>query len=101
MKQQLNNQTKAKSQNCLGTMDVFPVLHRFIARNQSKTGLSNIFIIHNKCKGPPGLVRGVGTAKCPDPDNRHVLIKSNRTIFNIDIQIFKQIQNPNFLTFNF
>ncbi|MDD2306716.1 MAG: hypothetical protein PHP53_18595 [Prolixibacteraceae bacterium] len=45
-------------------------------RFQSKLKLSNIFLIRNKGKGPPGRMRSPGMAYCPTRDNQPVYIEN-------------------------
>lgn len=99
MKQQPNYQTKAKSQNRNGIQDTFSgALSTIISTPfiEGPRGGSNTLLVKNIGKDPPGRWHSPGVAYCLNPDNRPVSIKSNKTLFNIDYQIFKQIQNPNF-----
>jgi len=96
MKQLTSHQTKVKNQirsnssvSLTDALETKILIKPMISR-------SNIFLVQNIGKDPPGRWCSPGVAYCLYADNRPVLLKSDKTLFNIDFQIFKQIQNPNY-----
>lgn len=96
MKKQTNDQTKVKNQFMGINGESLTGAHEATILLKPSSTKSNTIQVQNIGKDPPGRWRSPGVACCLDPDNRPDIIKNNKTLFNIDFQIFKQIQIPNF-----
>lgn len=97
MKQLTNHQTKEKNQiRCINgesitekpetSIPIKPMISR-----------SNIFLVQNIGKDPPGRWHSPGLGYCQNPDILTTAYPSNKILFINEFQIFKQIQNPNFI----
>ena len=96
MKQQTNHQPKVKNQTWSRNDESIFCANETTIHLQPRASKSNTILVQNIGKDPPGRCRSPEEACRLNPDNRPVSIKSNKTLFNIDSQLFKQIQNPNF-----
>lgn len=100
MKKQENNRTKTESR-------ILSRLNEGLTRgpetiNHLKYQIirSNTFQILFLGKDPPGRSRSPGVICCLDPDYHSAALTGNKTLFTIEFQSFKKIQNPYFLTIN-
>ncbi|MCX6236040.1 MAG: hypothetical protein NTY07_00555 [Bacteroidia bacterium] len=105
MKQKTNIEKTAESRNRKGIKDAISVAFRTIIRIQNApplegTGGSNIFLMQNKGKGPPGRVRSPGAGCCLKPDNHPVALKSSKNYYKTKFQHFNKYQISNSIFFN-
>lgn len=101
MKQLTNHQAKEKRQNMRSKDECLTGAHGKTILLKPTTSRSNIFMIQNIGKDPPGRSRSPGAAYYMDPDHPSSELKYNNNLLITEFQIFKQIRNPNFLTINF
>ena len=95
MKKQTNIQLKVKSKIQSNITESITGTHETSIQLKPGTTKSNMILVQNIGKDPPGRCRSPEEACRLDPEKRPVSIKSNKTLFNIDFQIFKQMTlNP-------
>lgn len=97
MKHLTNRQTKEKNQICTSNAEPLTVAPGTTILLKPTTSRSNIFLVQNIGKDPPGRWRSPDAACCQNPYNPTALLQSYKTLFRIDYQAYKQIQNPNFI----
>lgn len=102
MKKQVIKLTEVKSQNRECIVPAFPeAIVKIISTtsaNWRRPGEGpNFFLVRTKGKGPPGQVHSYRAASCPGADNPPAILKNNETLFITEFQLFKQIQNPDFI----
>jgi len=101
MTNQTKNQTKAESLVLCSIGALFSAASEKGNSLEPKIFRTNVILVQNIGKDPPGRSCCPGANCCLCPDNSTAASKGNKSLFAIELQAFKQIQNPKILTINF
>jgi hypothetical protein len=96
MKHEMNNQISAKSKSQINYGKALARVQEKPICSKPMINRQNTFLVQNIGKDPPGRPRIAGAICCLDPDYITEALTGDKTIFIINIQAFKQIQNLNF-----